>query len=332
MADSFELAYLYARICGAFSSMNLGAKGADLARESSLSSIWKLYFEEEIPDKPEAWLLATLERRVLGRSIDRFLALANPVMGSDGFIDALVAKYEISVIKNMLQRIAESEAKPEATVFTNERIQKALSAWPRLKEMFLGTIYDWVDESALVDIGITESRLDKQYYARLWSSASSLPRGKLGNIPALILREIEYQNLAWALRVRRYYGYGRERALPLLVDIEGEDVLSLALGTFDLDIDNMASFAAWPAKKLLAGQTSSRLDIPTLENRLQRDLFSFVRRSMHMYPFGYTPLFCYFKMLEAEASFVLGILEGIRLKSPTEEKIELAWALAGDSV
>ncbi|MFA5852901.1 MAG: V-type ATPase subunit, partial [Spirochaetales bacterium] len=211
MADSFELAYLYARICGAFSSMNLGAKGADLARESSLSSIWKLYFEEEIPDKPEAWLLATLEKRVLGRSIDRFLALANPVMGSDGFINALVAKYEISVIKNMLQRIAESEAKPEATVFSNERIQKALSAWPRLKDMFSGTIYDWVDEGALADIGITESRLDKQYYTRLWNSASELPRGKLGNIPALILREIEYQNLAWALRVRRYYGYGRER-------------------------------------------------------------------------------------------------------------------------
>ena len=332
MADSFELAYLYARICGAFSLMNLGAKGANLARESSLSSIWKLYFDEEIPDKPEAWLLATLEKKVLARSIGRFLSLASPVMGSDGFVAALVAKYEISVIKNMLQRIAESESKPEAPVFSDEVVVKALSAWPRLKDMFSGTVYDWVDESALADIGATESRLDTQYYKRLWDSALALPRGKLGNIPALILREIEYQNLAWALRLRKYYGYGRESTRPLLVDIEGEDVLSLAMGSFDLDIDNTASFAAWPGKKFLLGQVSTRLDVPTLEDKLQRDLFSFVRRSMHMYPFSYTPLYCYFKMLEAEASFILGVLEGIRLKAPAEEKINLAWALAGDGI
>ena len=330
MADSFEIAYLYARVCGAFSSMYLGAKGAALAAESSLSSIWKLYFGEEIPNQPEPRLLATLERKVIGHSMERFMNLADSAMESDEFIAAIVATYEISVIKNLLYRLAAMEPKPESQFFSSPMIEKALSAWPRLEDMFVDSPYAWIEAADLADIGAIENRLDRQYYQQLWAAVQALPRKRRGNIPALVLRDIQYQNLAWALRVRKYYGYGRERAAPLLVEIEGEDAVSLALDSFDLDIDSLDGDATWPAKKLLEGQTSSRLDLPLLENRMQRELFAFVRRSMHMYPFGYTPLYCYFKMLEAESSFVLGILEGIRLKAPAEEKIGLAWALAGD--
>ncbi|HWR11582.1 MAG TPA: V-type ATPase subunit [Rectinemataceae bacterium] len=331
MADSFEIAYLYARVCGAFSSMYLGAKGAALAAESSLSSIWRLYFEEDIPNRPEPWLLATLERKVIGHSMERFMTLAGPAMESDKFITAIVAKYEISVIKNLLYKLTAMEPRPETQFFSSPIIERALSAWPRVEDMFADSPYAWIEAADLADIGTVENRLDRQYYRQLWDAASALPGNRKGNIPALVLRDIQYQNLAWALRVRRYYGYGREMTAPLLVEIEGEDAVSLALESFDLDIGTLGGFDEWPVKKLLEGQTAPYLDLPLLENRMQRELFAFVRRSMHMYPFGYTPLYCYFKMLEAEASFVLGILEGIRLKAPAEEKIGLAWALAGDN-
>ncbi len=331
MADSFEIAYLYARVCGAFSSMYLGAKGAALAAESSLSSIWKLYFEEDVPNRPEPWLLARLERKVIGHSMDRFMNLAGTAIESDAFIAALVATYEIAVIKNLLYRLTAAEPRPEPQYYSSPIIEQALSAWPRLEEMFANSPYAWIAADGLSNIGAVENRLDRQYYLQLWAAVKALPRNRKGNIPALVLRDIQYQNLAWALRIRKYYGYSRERAAPLLVEIEGEDAVSLALGSFDLDIDNLGSFAEWPARRLLDGQASSRLDIPLLENRMQRDLFAFIRRSLHMHPFGYTPLYCYFKMLEAEASFVLGILEGIRLKAPADEKIGLAWVLAGDN-
>jgi len=332
VADSFDIAYLYGRICGAFSTMNLGAKGAGIARDSSLSDIWKLYFDEEIPDKSEAWILTTLERKVIRRSVDKFLALAQPVLDSDAFTKALSAKYEIEAVKNMLFRLAASEAKPDTLLYVSPMTEKALAAWPRMKEMFEGTVYNWIDETTLLDLGASENRLDREYYRNLWQAAATLPKRMLGNIPALILKDIQYQNLVWALRVRRYYGYTAERTMPLLVTIDGEDTTSLARSTFGLDIDNLDSFGSWPEKKLLSSQTTNRLDVPALEIRAQRELFAIQRRSLHMYPFGYTPLYCYFKMLEAESSLVLGILEGIRLKAPTEEKIDLAWALLGESV
>jgi vacuolar-type H+-ATPase subunit C/Vma6 len=332
VADSFEIAYLYGRICGAFSTMNLGAKGAGIARDSSLSDIWKLYFDQEIPDKPEAWILTTLERKAIRRSVDKFLALARPVLVSDTFANALSAKYEIEAVKSMLFRLAASEAKPDAILFSSPMTEKALAAWPRMKDMFEGTAYDWIDGAALVDLGVAENRLDREYYRNLWRAAATLPKRMVGNIPALILKDIQYQNLIWALRVRRYYGYTAERTMPLLVTIDGEDTTSLAKSTFGLDIDNLGTFGSWPEKKLLSSQTTARLDVPAMELRAQRELFAIQRRSLHMYPFGYTPLYCYFKMLEAEASLVLGILEGIRLKAPVEEKIDLAWALLGESV
>lgn len=332
MADSFEIAYLYARICGAFSNMNLGANGVALARSASLSGLWKHYFHEEMPDKPESWILAALERKVIGHSVERFLALAKPFTESDSFINALVAKNEISTIKTMLFRLRNGEPKPQDLSYSTPATEKALSSWPRLQEMFESSPYAWIDENALQDIGATENQLDRQYYQNLWNSTLSLPQRKLGNIAVLVREEVRYQNLIWALRVRRYYGYNRAKTLPLLVTLGEEDTTSLALGTFDLDIDNVASFNDWPMKKLLAGQNSASLDIPLLEIQTQKELFSLVRRSLHLYPFTYTPIYCYFKMLEAEASLVLGMLEGIRLKAPVEERIQHAWALSGDSL
>lgn len=332
MADSFEIAYLYAKVCGAFSNMYLGEKGAALARESSLTSIWKLYFESELPDKSEAWILAALERKVVERSMERFSALAGPLAATDRFMGTLVAKHEITAIKRFLYKLAAGEAKPEHAYFDSPATKKALAAWPRLSDMFADGPFQWIDEAALENLGSAENRLDRQYYRGLWDSVASLPKNRRGNIPALVLKNIRYQNLAWALRIRAYYGYTRETAIPLLVALDDADALSLALDTFSCDLGDLRSFDAWSGRRLLERQTGPRLDLPLLENALQRDLFASTRRSLHLYPFGYTPLYCYFAMLEAEAAVILGILEGIRLKAPEQEKIDLAWALAGENV
>jgi len=332
MADSFEIAYLYAKVCGAFSNMYLGAKGAALARESSLASIWKIYFENELPDKGEAWILSTLERKVVERSMERFGMLAGPFTETDRFMAALVAKHETTAIKRFLYKLAAGEAKPEHAYFDSPATRKALAAWPRLSDMFADGPYQWIDAASLENLGLAENRLDRQYYRNLWDSVASLPKNRRGNIPTLVLKDIRYQNLAWALRIRAYYGYTRDMAGPLLVALEDADATTLALGTFDLDIGNLRSFDEWPGRKLLERQPGPGLDLPLLENALQKDQFASTRRSLHLYPFGYTPLYCYFAMLEAEAAVILGILEGIRLKAPEQEKIDLAWALAGENV
>jgi vacuolar-type H+-ATPase subunit C/Vma6 len=264
-------------------------------------------------------------------SIQKFVDRASPFVESNAFIHALVSKYEYSMVKWMLYGLAASKPKPEILSFSNPLIERAVAAWPRLNDMFGGTDYSWIDPASFADLGGTQNRLDRQYYTALWESASSLPKKWKGGIPSLLLREMAYQNLIWALRLRRYYGYTKAQVLPLLISIEGKDVTALALRSFDFDIDSLEGWGAWPERRLLAGQKGQRLDLPTFEVRVLGETFAMVRRALHVFPEGYTPLYCYFKLLDTELSTVLGIIEGLRLKVPSEEKEQLAWAFAGES-
>jgi len=331
MADSSEIAYLYSRICGAFSTMKLAGKGADLAREATIASLWETYFHAELPTKPEPWLLAELERKVIAESIRKFLERAAPFIESNAFVQALVSKYEYSMIKWMLYGLSTSKPRPDGLSFSSPLVERAVAAWPRLDDMFGGTVYSWIDPSCLVDLGATQNRLDRQYYTSLWESASRLPKQWKGDIPKLLLKEMALQNLVWALRLRRYYGYTKARIMPLLIEIKGRSLAAMAERSFDYDIDNLESWALWPERRFLAGQKGGRIDLPALEIRVLGETFSMVRRALHVFPEGYTPLYCYFKLLDTELSTVLAIIEGLRLKVPAEEKEELAWAFAGES-
>lgn len=326
MADSFEIAYLYARVCGAFSKMRLGEAGRELSRSTGgITALWKLYFNEEPPNIPESKLIFEAERKIIQRSIDSFLKLAKPLSDSDAFIHALISKYEISVIKSMLFRLHSGESKPEEILYTSPVIEQALSAWPRLADMFYDSPYAWLDANWLTNLALTENKLDQQYYQNLWAIASRIPKPKIGAILDLVHWEIVYQNVIWALRIRRYYGMSRQDAANMLVNIEGVDTTSLALQTFDFDIDTLSSFDSWPLKKLLSNQTSTHLDVPVLEIRVQEELFTMVRRALHMHPFSYTPVYCYFKLLEYETSLLLAVLESARLGITTEQKSKYMW-------
>ncbi len=113
--------------------------------------------------------------------------------------------------------------------------------------MFYGTPYSWLDSHWLDNIAIAENRLDQQYYLDLWNAANRIPARKIGAMLDLIRWEIIYQNVIWALRVRRYYGMTRKDAAGMFVDVKGVDTVSLAMETFRYDIDNLATFSPGPS-------------------------------------------------------------------------------------
>ena len=270
MAEPLEFAYLYARVCGAFSKMRLGDTARELMRNAGgMVALWKQLFGEEAPNLPEAKLVFEAERRVIARSIDAFLRLAKPFSESSELIHTLISKYEISVIKSMLFRLRAGEPKPEQTSYSSHVIEQALDAWPRIEDMFRRTPYAWLSAQSLDNLAIAENRLDQQYYLSLWTSASAIDSRKVGTILDLIRWEIVYQNVVWALRVRRYYGLTRQDAAGMLVELERVNTTSLALQTFQYDIEKIDSFDPWPLKRLLSGQSGPALDVPILEIRTQ---------------------------------------------------------------
>lgn len=330
MADSFEIAYLYARICGAFSNMKLGEAGRELlSNTASIAALWKLNFREEPPAIPESRLILEAERRIIQHSIRYFLRIVKPLSDSDAFIRALIAKYEISVIKSMLFRIRAGEPKPDVLSFTSPIIEQALDAWPRLEDMFQDSPYAWLDSASLDNLAYAENRLDRQYYAGIWKAAMHIPSSRRGAIPDLVRWEIIFQNVVWALRVRRYYHLSRKDVEPMMVTIDNVDTTSFALQTFDYDIDRLESFEPWPLRPLLSNQPSTGLDVPAFEIHLQEKLFLMVRRALHLHPFSYTPVYCYFKLLEFETAFLLAAFESARLGVAPEQKSAYIWVPGG---
>ena len=332
MAESLEFAYLYARVCGAFSKMQLGetARGLVQHGSGSIMALWKQLFNEEPPSLPETTLLFEAERRILERAIASFVRLVGPFSESSELIHALLSKYEISAIKSMIFRIRAREPKPEDLLYSSPVIEQALANWPRMTDMFSKTPYAWLDFRALDDIAVAENRLDQQYYLGLWNAASRIPRRKSGAMLDLIRWEIIYQNVVWALRVRRYYGMAKQNVTTMLIDVKSIDTVSLAMKTFQYDIDNLESFSSWPLKKLLSTQTGPGLDVPMLEIRVQEDLFSKVRRGLHLYPFSYTPIYCYFKLLEYEMSLLVAVLESVRFGVSPGESVKYMWIPGGE--
>jgi len=261
------------------------------------------------------------------------LRLARPLSNSNEFITALIAKYEIGVIKTLLFRVRAGESAPEkeAVLYSSKVIEQAIAQWPRITDMFAGTPYAWLDGHWLNDIARAENKLDQQYYTTLWNAATAIPKSKVGAILDLLRWEIMYQNVVWAFRVRHYYGMAKEDAASLLVDLPHVDVTSYALESFDYDIKSVASFDNWPLKNLLANQTGPAVDVPELELSALEDLFVKVRRSLHLYPFSYTPLYCYFKLLDYETSLLLAVLESTRINIPTEQKMNYVWIPGGQT-
>lgn len=332
MAESIEFAYLYARVCGAFSKMELGQTARALMQNSGGTvALWKQLFNEEPPSLPEAKLLFEAERKIIERSINSFLRLAQPFSESNDLIHVLISRYEVSAIKSMLFRLRSGEPKPEEVSFTSPIIEQALANWPRIADMFYQTPYSWLDSHWIDNIALAENKLDQQYYASLLAAANQIPARKAGTILDLIHWEIIYQNVVWALRIRRYYGMTRPDAERMVVRVEGIDTVSLALQTFDFDIDRIESFESWPLRKLLSNQTGPVLDVPILEIRTQEELFAMIRRNLHLHPFSYTPIYCYFKLLEYETSLLLAVLESVKLGVPPDEKMKYMWIPGGET-
>ena len=333
MADSFDLAYLYGRVCGTFSEAFLGAKGAALSGTDDVASLWKIVFGDDPPDLPEALLLSEAEKKVIRRALARFDRLAAPFSEGDRFIAALSRKVEFSDVKRVLAALHAGYPKPPGLVLGEGETEYHPDAWPDIAAMFLDSRYDWIDGNAVQEIAVSENHLDRQYYLELWASLDTIPKARIGAIRELVSSEVLYQNLVWALRLRRYYGYTRDQALPLLVILPGANVEGPALSCFDIDLDDPASWSSWEWARLSGGPAGTQaLDVGRFETAAQGELHRLVRKALHFHPFTYTPLYCHFKLGESEAALILGMFEGIRLGAPVQERLSYAWALAGEQV
>lgn len=341
MADRYELAYVYARVCGSLARSLAGGRAVELLRIGRLADAWRAAFGDAPPALPERSLVAAAEARAVREAQADFVALAARLRGEEPFFVALRRKAEFGRVKRVLLAARDGVLLCPESLDPDFPAGFDEAAYPSLEAMFSGGRYGWIAEKAPTDLPAAENRLDKQFYEELWAALRSVPRRRSGALRELVALEAELENVVWALRLARYYGMDLPRIESLLVALPGADVVSAALegarragarngggegkagrgaGTAKGD----SPWEGWKYAFLAEEGGSGELDARGVEARARRYLYRRLKRALHRHPFTYTPLYCFFKLKEFEAAVVLGLIEGIYLGAPAEEIFWLA--------
>jgi hypothetical protein len=344
MASSFQPEYSYARVLGAVSRCRLGSKASVLAKQGRVAEVWKVLFAETAPPLPERLLVSAAERRLETEAVGEFISLAGQVSKHEGFFKALLRKGEFGYVKRLIIALGEgSEQAPEHAAFV-VRPSVDESQYPDGARMFTHRRFSWLAESGSREGAFSREnssreataakcRLDQQYYAELWKETRRLPSGLKGSMQRVIKKEVELENVIWALRLRRYYGMRPDEILPLLVALRGADATHHALDALERVPDNKSSWSGWAYEDLINENARSgedwRLDVRHVEVEARRRIFSVLVQAMHMNLGGYVPLYSYFRIKEYETAALFGVLEGIHLEAPSEEIAAFAAQFTG---
>jgi len=333
MAASFQPEYSYARVLGSVARLRLGSRAAALARLGRVSEVWKTLFEEPAPALPERLLVGAAERKLESEALRDFMSLAGQISKHEDFFKALLRKAEFGYVKRLLVALAAGEAdSPEASAFV-VRPSVLASFYPDRARMFAHRRFSWLAEPEHRDMALTKNRIDRQYFEELWKVVSRLPGALKGNLPRVIRKEAELENVIWALRLRRYYGMRSEEIEGLLLDLRGVDAAKAAVDALQRRPDSKPDWAGWKFEGLLNDSGKSgeewHLDVRHVEVEARKRIFSDLVQAMHMELGSFVPLYTYFRIKEYETAAVFGVLEGVHLEAPADEIAAFAAQLTG---
>jgi vacuolar-type H+-ATPase subunit C/Vma6 len=322
--DRFESAYAYARACGSLARSFLGTRAASLAMCARVGEAWRAVFGESPPAQPENELAAAAERGVRSRAGLALRKIAGGLLEEEPFFAALVRKWEFTHLKNVLS--AAAGRSPEAPAVDDASLKPSFNAaaYPDLDAMLRQTRYQWVIEAGLGDLPAVKNRLDKQYYAELWESLSTVPFSRIGTLRDLIRVEVELVNLVWGLRLKRYYAMGATDIGSLLIELPGVDVAGPTLDAVGRRSDSRSEWSPWRWERLVPDSRREDggewyFDVRGFESAARRYLYRRLYRRLHLEFETYVPLYSYFRIKEFETTAIHGVIEGIKLEAPSAE-------------
>jgi hypothetical protein len=330
MSGPFRLAYIYARASGSSARAWLGERAEPLTRIPRVAELWRTLYREAPPALPEGILIGAAERKALASSIDDFKRLAGDAI-REPFFAALVDKPEFAYVKKLAVAIRDGKPLPGREGSGGGTID--LDAYPDLAGLFGKSRYSWLAETGVGDILAVKVRLDKQFYRELWEALEAGRSRFYRGLRPLIRLEAELENLVWALRLKRYYAMSEAEIRPLLIELPGAEVARTAMGALRRRLEFRIDWSGWKWEGFVNPAAEAGedwvLDVRLLETAARAYLFRKLKVALHVQPFGYVPLYCYYRIKEYESATVLGIVEGIHLEVPHEEMLSYALGLVG---
>ncbi len=229
-------------------------------------------------------------------------------------------------------------AVPEA-MLAKEIEKKAASDFKNCaKELFgyfdnpspiLSAIFDFYEYE---NSGEKSAEKDREEILKLWNAAETLPSADKAALEKLIKTDISLKNVIWALRLKVYYNYSREKIEKLLIYAgkrpSKNDVLAReAYKILDKDPSNYDDWRKWKFSKALNPHEEGsiwEIDPCYVERAAKRYVNNFFQHSFHTNPMSVTSFVAWFKIKQTELDYIRTAAEGLRLDVGEEKEKEAA--------
>jgi len=323
MAVSFRPEYSYARVLGSVARFKLGERASALAKAGRVVEAWKSLFGDAPPQLPERLLVSAAERRLEEEALKDFISLAGQLSRHEEFFKALLRKSEYGYVKRLIVAFESGEPTPPEGAKLPIKSSLQIQAWPDRGQVFTGRRFGWLAEGDRHDSVLEKNRLDRQYYLELARAASRLPAELKGGLSRVLRREVELENVVWALRLRRYYGMGADDIRSYLIELRGSNATSAAVDALSRHPDSKSDWSGWKYEGLVNESVKEgedwHLDLRHVEVQARRKIFSDLLLSMHAGTSSLVPLYAWYRIKEYETAAIFGVLEGIHLEAPVDE-------------
>lgn len=329
MPGSGERAYVYAKACGIIGKSFIGKRIPRLYGLSRTADLERLLFPRSPSELPERELTTDLERRIGERGASQILRLLAAFDPVPSLLACLVRSYEYADVKGLLSAVAAGDALPPPSTPLGSFATVRFDRYPDLQAMLGGTEFEWLLEAlsgGKDDPVALQTELDKRYYRALWASLEATPAADKVLIHPVLAEEISLKNLAWALRLKLYYGKSDEDIGGRLVDVayKGRSLAADALDCLRRNPDQRSDWRGFKYESLLNPEQGGeywRVDPRHVQNAAALRLYSLARKNFRRNPFSLDAAAFFIKLKQFEEDLLTSVAEGLALGMPVRDVV-----------
>jgi len=332
MDRSSASSYVYAKASGMLARSYVGPRTEKLFSVHTLSELWALLFDDEVPAVPEMFLAKQIEEKALNRFLNQYIKLVNSYSKPDEVLITLLESYDFDNLKLMAASLTVGGEKPFIRNIQPYSIIN-YDAYPDIAKITAGSILSWYNKVP----GVHEQReldtkLDIQFVRRLWASVEKLSASERKPVEELIALVYSIRNVIWAMRLKVFYKMPAEEIKKRLAFVNTENpkddiIASDAFAILNKSVDSWDDWENWKYAEFLNPHEDVNvwnLDPLWVEAKTSRYFYDKALKDFHRYQSSSMVLVTWFYIKMNELHYIRTAVEAIRLNADENQVREIA--------
>ncbi len=328
--------YVISKIHGIHSKSVVGENYKKLKKIDSIDKLSKELLKDELDTQLSVKKMFTyIEKKMKKKIYTQVNDIAKYFDYKNELINALILKYEIENIKLIVNSYYSSQKKVSELFevgipnsINYQLVYKSdLSNFKNIQQIFINTIFSFIlplIESKKEKI-IIENELDKFYYTNLLKSLKGFSKEQKEKIKKVLIEEMNWQNILWALRTRFYYNKVFDDVKETFLKVEGLISLDLIKNIFLMEFvpnETEKIFEKYPKSiKLFIKEVTNEngeIDIPLLEKKVNERISNLYIKYFYI-EYNILSIIAYIYIKMNEYNNIVKLVESLRYNLNLEE-------------